>query len=68
MRVPAGSIYALLGPNGAGKTTTLKTLMNLRAPPSGIARVLGVDSRVARPGRPRAALATSPRTSASRRT
>ena len=45
MRVPAGSIYALLGPNGAGKTTTLKTLMNLRAPASGIARVLGVDSR-----------------------
>ena len=42
MRVPAGSIYALLGPNGAGKTTTLKTLMNLRTPASGWARVLGV--------------------------
>jgi ABC-2 type transport system ATP-binding protein len=45
MHVPAGSIYALLGPNGAGKTTTLKTLMNLRTPASGTARVLGTDSR-----------------------
>ncbi len=49
MRVPAGSIYALLGPNGAGKTTTLKTLMNLRSPASGSARVLGVDSRALGP-------------------
>jgi ABC-2 type transport system ATP-binding protein len=49
MRVPTGSIYALLGPNGAGKTTTLKTLMNLRPPASGIARVLGVDSRALGP-------------------
>jgi ABC-2 type transport system ATP-binding protein len=49
MRVPAGSIYALLGPNGAGKTTALKTLMNLRAPASGVARVLGVDSRALGP-------------------
>jgi ABC-2 type transport system ATP-binding protein len=49
MRVPAGSIYALLGPNGAGKTTTLKTLMNLRTPASGRARVLGVDSRALGP-------------------
>jgi ABC-2 type transport system ATP-binding protein len=49
MRVPAGSIYALLGPNGAGKTTTLKTLMNLRTPASGSARILGVDSRALGP-------------------
>ncbi len=49
MSVPAGSIYALLGPNGAGKTTTLKTLMNLRAPTGGAARVLGVDSRALGP-------------------
>ena len=49
MHVSAGSIYALLGPNGAGKTTTLKTLMNLRAPSSGAARVLGVDSRALGP-------------------
>ena len=45
LRVPAGVVYALLGPNGAGKTTALKTLMNLRAPARGMARVLGVDSR-----------------------
>jgi ABC-2 type transport system ATP-binding protein len=49
MRVPTGSIYALLGPNGAGKTTTLKALMNLRQPASGIARILGVDSRALGP-------------------
>ena len=49
MRVPTGSIYALLGPNGAGKTTTLKALMNLRQPASGVARVLGVDSRALGP-------------------
>ena len=45
MHVPAGSIYALIGPNGAGKTTTLKTLLNLRPPDGGLARLLGVDTR-----------------------
>jgi ABC-2 type transport system ATP-binding protein len=50
LRVPAGSIYALIGPNGAGKTTTLKTLLNLRPPSAGVARVLGVDSRRLGPG------------------
>src|SRR5262245_44261428 len=45
MHVPAGSIYALIGPNGAGKTTALKTLLNLRPPDAGGARVLGVESR-----------------------
>jgi len=49
LHAPAGSIYALLGPNGAGKTTTLKTLLNLRSPASGTARVLGVDSRALGP-------------------
>ncbi len=42
--VPEGSVSALLGPNGAGKTTTLKMLMNLLAPSSGVARVLGVEA------------------------
>ncbi len=45
LEVPTGSVLALLGPNGAGKTTTLKMLMNLVAPTSGSAQVLGVDSR-----------------------
>jgi ABC-2 type transport system ATP-binding protein len=44
MRVPTGSLYALIGPNGAGKTTALKTLLNLRAPDAGVARLLGVES------------------------
>ena len=43
--IPEGSIYGLLGPNGAGKTTTLDLLMNLQAPSSGEAVVLGTDSR-----------------------
>src|ERR1017187_4939578 len=45
LEVPAGSIYALIGPNGAGKTTTIKLLMNILRPNSGLARVLGVESR-----------------------
>ena len=45
LTVPQGSVLALLGPNGAGKSTTIKLLMNLLEPTSGVARVLGVDSR-----------------------
>jgi ABC-2 type transport system ATP-binding protein len=43
LRVPRGSVYAFLGPNGAGKTTTIKTLLGLRQPSGGEARVLGHD-------------------------
>jgi ABC-2 type transport system ATP-binding protein len=43
--VPEGAIYAFLGPNGAGKTTTILTLLNILHPTSGVARVLGVDTR-----------------------
>jgi ABC-2 type transport system ATP-binding protein len=43
--VPQGAIYALVGPNGAGKTTAIKVLMNIFAPSSGRAEVLGTDSR-----------------------
>jgi ABC-2 type transport system ATP-binding protein len=45
LAVPEGSIFAFVGPNGAGKTTTIKTAMNILAPSSGRATVLGVDSR-----------------------
>lgn len=43
MSVPVGSVYGFLGPNGAGKTTTIKTLLGLRRPDGGWARVLGHD-------------------------
>ncbi len=43
LRVPRGAIYGFLGPNGAGKTTTIKTLLGLRKPDGGSARVLGYD-------------------------
>ena len=44
LQVPEGSVYALMGPNGAGKSTLIKLLMNLLAPTSGSARLLGIDS------------------------
>jgi ABC-2 type transport system ATP-binding protein len=45
LTVPEGAIYALVGANGAGKTTMIKLLMNIFRPSSGIAQVLGIDSR-----------------------
>ena len=44
LNLPEGCIYGLLGLNGAGKTTTLKLLVNLIAPSSGSAQVLGQTS------------------------
>jgi ABC-2 type transport system ATP-binding protein len=44
LEIPEGAIYALVGPNGAGKTTAIKILMNIIAPGSGRAEVLGTDS------------------------
>ncbi|HLW02217.1 MAG TPA: ABC transporter ATP-binding protein [Ktedonobacterales bacterium] len=43
LTVPVGAIFGFLGPNGAGKTTTIKTLLGLRSPDGGSARVLGYD-------------------------
>jgi ABC-2 type transport system ATP-binding protein len=45
LTVPEGSAYALIGANGAGKTTTIKLAVNVIAPTSGTAEVLGVDTR-----------------------
>jgi len=39
--VQRGEIFGLLGPNGAGKTTTIRMLMDIIAPDSGTALVLG---------------------------
>ena len=36
-----GEVFGLLGPNGAGKTTTIRMLMDIIAPDSGTALVLG---------------------------
>jgi len=47
--VPEGSALALIGANEAGKTTTIKILMNIFKPSSGMATVLGVDSRAISP-------------------
>uniref|UniRef100_A0AAU3GTE1 ABC transporter ATP-binding protein n=1 Tax=Streptomyces sp. NBC_01401 TaxID=2903854 RepID=A0AAU3GTE1_9ACTN len=43
LEVWPGEIFGLLGPNGAGKTTTIETLVGLRRPTSGTARVLGYE-------------------------
>jgi len=42
LQIPPGTV-GLLGPNGAGKSTFIKCILNLEAPTSGSARVLGID-------------------------
>ena len=49
LSVPEGSTCALIGSNGAGKTTTMRMLVNILAPDSGHAKVLGIDSRQLKP-------------------
>jgi ABC-2 type transport system ATP-binding protein len=43
LQVPEGAVYLLVGPNGAGKSTTIKILLDLVAPTSGTAKVMGLD-------------------------
>lgn len=45
LAVPEGSAYALIGANGVGKTTTIKLALNMIAPTSGAAEILGIDTR-----------------------
>lgn len=45
LRVERGTTFGLLGPNGAGKTTCVKMILSCARPTSGVARVLGLDSR-----------------------
>ena len=48
LQVLQGEVFGFLGPNGAGKTTSIKMLLNLIAPTSGRASLLGApldDSR-----------------------
>jgi len=45
LAVPEGATYALVGANGAGKSTLMRMLVNILAPDSGSAQVLGMDSR-----------------------
>jgi ABC-2 type transport system ATP-binding protein len=47
LEVAEGDTLALLGPNGAGKTTALALLLGLRTPDTGVARLYGLDPRIA---------------------
>ena len=40
-----GEVFGLLGPNWAGKTTTIETLLGIKRPDQGSAKILGFDPR-----------------------
>lgn len=43
--VQRGEVFGLIGPDGAGKTTAIRLLAAVMQPTSGMARVLGYDTR-----------------------
>jgi ABC-2 type transport system ATP-binding protein len=43
LEIQRGEIFGFLGPNGAGKSTTMRLLLDLIAPTSGSAEMLGLD-------------------------
>src|ERR1700756_3346388 len=43
LKIDAGEIFCLLGANGAGKTTTINLFLNFIPPPSGTAKIRGLD-------------------------
>lgn len=45
--VNPGEIYGFIGPNGAGKTTLIRILLGLLPKDSGVAKVLGMDCKMA---------------------
>ena len=45
LEVDDGEVFGFLGPNGAGKSTTIRILLDEIRATSGIAQLLGLDSR-----------------------
>src|SRR5258708_12456901 len=41
--IETGEVVAMLGPNGARKTTSISLMLGLRKPPSGTARLFGMN-------------------------
>jgi ABC-2 type transport system ATP-binding protein len=47
LNVKPGEIYGFIGPNGAGKTTLIRILVGLLPKDEGVAKVLGMDCKMA---------------------
>jgi ATP-binding cassette subfamily C protein CydC len=58
--VECGAVVVLAGPSGSGKTTLIESLIGLRAPRAGIARIEGVDISLIPPATLRSTFAWLP--------